>query len=195
MRDDKSLAATDTEVGVSLCGFLGTVALFFAGLLISQFNSFSSTIRIPILFLIICTFAFIFSGVVYANAAGVLSRGEPKLAARFMSAGNAISEYLGIYLFVMAIPLVINAVTNDSFLRNSTGVITITSLLLYSGSSFSMLNRHISKFSKHTMAIIISGVAAMLFVSQTQWQAAFVPLAALFVFVAVIETAYFYRKG
>lgn len=68
------LIQAEIQTSVSLTSFLTAVTIFFVGLLITQFNSFEPSIKIPILFLIISTFGFLYSTLIYANASGKVSR-------------------------------------------------------------------------------------------------------------------------
>lgn len=190
---NKGLIANDANTGVAFSSFLGTVSLFFTGLLIAQFNSFDPTIRIPVLYLVISTFAFIFSATIYANTLGVVMK-KIKLANNFIKAGNAISEYLGIYLFIMSIPLVINAVSKDTFLRFSIGIVTVLSIYLYSISDFSMFNRHITNSTKTFISILITSTGAALFLSQMHFVQHFTLIAAIYLLINVGTTIFYYRK-
>ena len=158
---DKQELDSEANVGIYISTFLGTVALFFAGILISRLQNFDSSLKIPILYLIVATFGFVFSAVIYANMVGA-KRLERKAEQSYIRLGNVISEYLGLYLFIAAIPMVVNAVTTDSFLRLTTLLVTMISLALYSVSPFSIARRGFSRAALviFTLFVTLSLVAA-----------------------------------
>ncbi|MEK7620895.1 MAG: hypothetical protein AAB395_00905 [Patescibacteria group bacterium] len=150
--------SNEAVIGITICAFLGTVALFFTGLLIAQLAAFNPNIKVGILFLIVATFGLIFSAIVYANAAGEINTKKVDSEHEFIAIGNSISEFLGIYPFIIAIPLVINAITDDPFLRTSTFIITLLSIVAYTFSRFSIVARASSQKSTRILVGIIMGV-------------------------------------
>jgi len=153
----------EVSVGVTFASFMSAVSLFFTGLLIAQFKSFDPTIKIPLLFLIISTFSFIFAASIYSNAGVEITSHRFDIVEKYLIYGNNILEFLGLYLFILATPMVIGAVTKDSFLRIASIIIAIGGLALYSQSEFSILYkelRHRSKRAKPmiTLAIILLGI-------------------------------------
>lgn len=185
---------TEIQVGVALSAFMGTVSLFFTGILIAQLKSFDQSIKVPIIFLIIATFSFIFSSTIYANAAGEITRHDPKRAHWYMAISNIVSEFLGLYLFVLAVPLVINAITSDQFLRLSVVVVALTGLTLYSLSAFSIVHRELGVGAKYLFSAIIAALGAMVASAQLQAGNWFAHLATLTVGVLVFATVMFCRQ-
>lgn len=133
----------EISVGVTFASFMSAVTLFFAGIVISQFKSFDPSIRVPLLFLIISTFSFIFSASIYSNAGLEVTARKPKLVRKYLVYANSLLEFFGLYLFVLATPLVIGAITADDFLRLTTIAVASIGLFLYSQSSFSILHREL----------------------------------------------------
>jgi hypothetical protein len=142
---------TEASVGTTISTFLGTVALFFAGILMSRLESFDVSLRLPILYLLVATFGFVFSAIIYANVTGTARVGDDK-PETFLQWGNVLSEYLGVYPFVMAIPLAVGAVTDDPFLRSATLLLALVSTALYTLSPFSMAHRSFSRPAVMTLA-------------------------------------------
>lgn len=190
MNDKQSLIA-EIETGVALSAFLGTVALFFTGILISQLRLFNPSIKVPILYLIISTFSFIFSASVYANAGGEMSRHDVAKVHSYMAMANNISEFLGLYLFVIAIPLVINAITADIFLRLSVAAVALIGLMLYSQSSFSILHRELSGIPKAFYTLLVGALGLALDLAQTHQSDQFVAAAGLLLGLVLVATLYF----
>lgn len=157
----------EIEVGVTFSSFMSAVTLFFTGLLLAQFKSFDPTIKIPLLFLIISTFSFIFSASIYSNAGVEVTAHRFEAVHKYLSYANNILEFLGLYLFILATPLVVGAVTKDSFLRIATIVIALTALGLYSQSDFSILHKEVpNKNYKLTITFLIILFGLALYFSQ-----------------------------
>jgi hypothetical protein len=190
MKDRTGLVA-EIETNTALSAFLGTVALFFTGILISQFKVFNPTIKMPILYLIICTFSFIFSASIYANAAGELARHDERHVNHYMIIANIISEFLGTYLFALAIPLVINAITTDPFLRQAVLVVAIGSLVLYSQSAFSILHRHVPAAAKIAITVTYGALGILVAISQLGRIGSFTIYASALLVFSLILTAGF----
>ena len=89
-----------------------------------------------------------------------------------------MSEYIGIYLLVLSIPLVINVITTDVFLRIVTLLSSLGGFAIYQFSNFSLLERHF-KNSHRKLSSVIVLFGAVLFVSQL-YSSYFVELSALF---------------
>jgi hypothetical protein len=60
----------EIQIDVSVTSFMLVVSTFFTGFLFSSYKSFDNSVRIPILFLIISILSFLFTNIIFANAAG-----------------------------------------------------------------------------------------------------------------------------
>lgn len=159
--------SSEVQVGVTFASFMSAVALFFTGLLIAQFKSFDITIKIPLLFLIISTFSFIFSASIYSNAGVEITAHRFGAVQKYLSYANNILEFLGLYLFILATPLVIGAVTKDAFLRLASIVIALVGLTLYSQSDFSILHKELhDRKAKLIITLLIVILGFLLYFSQ-----------------------------
>lgn len=147
----------EVDIDVSVTSFMMTVATFFTGFLISSYDSFDNSVRMPVLFLIVSTLSFLFTNIIFANASGEIRAGNRKGANKHATTGNIISEFLGIYLLVVSLPLAINAMTNDILLRISVFAISAIALLSYSMSTFSIIKRYVNTTSRllYTMVFLI----------------------------------------
>ena len=166
----------NSSAGLTLSAFLGTVALFFAGLLITQINSFNDNIRLPIVYLICCTVALIYSAIVYANMTGEVVTGSKGHAKQSNYFANMISELLGVNIFMISMPLVINAITTDILIRITVSVVILMSLAIYTTSSFSILSRICTKPGLTVTALLVSGWGALLLYAQTNFHQDFIAL-------------------
>ncbi len=170
---DKEDLKSEILVGVTFATFMGAVSLFFTGLLTSQYKSFDSTIRVPVQFLIISTFSYIFSAAIYSNAGAEITRGNfskdigRPIVRRYLTYANNIFEFCGLYPFILATPLVIGAVSQDHFLRITTIIVVVISLAVYSLSNFSVLHTELkSTAEKCLLTTVIIGLAVLLYYAQ-----------------------------
>jgi len=191
----------EISVGVTFSSFMSAVTLFFAGVIISQYKSFDPSIRIPLLFLIISTFSFIFSASIYSNAGIEVSKRKPKLVRKYLVYANSLLEFFGLYLFIIATPLVIGAITSDEFLRLATIAVTSCGLFFYSQSNFSILHRELRhKNLKLLFSALIALVSMGLYF--TQFFASFFDtaitynsLAIILLVIITVATTYFCRNS
>ena len=191
-RGDPNLFQNEIQVSVSFTAFMTAVTIFFVGLLITKFESFNVSIKIPILFLIISTFAFLYSTLIFANASGQLSHFVTKNFYKNMLIGDAISEYIGVYFLVLAVPLVINVITTDSFLRLATLIVALGGLLIYHMSGFSLMDRHFKRRHYwYLFLVIILEVA--LYYTQTYNLIYFVPIAVVLILFLLLLALFAYR--
>ncbi|MFA6353431.1 MAG: hypothetical protein WCW93_00645 [Candidatus Paceibacterota bacterium] len=193
-KEDLNLYQAEVQTGVSLTSFMTAVTSFFLGLLITRIADMNITIKIPILFLIISTFGFLFSSIIYSNASGEITRLNGNKAKNYMLIGNVLSEYFGVYLLVLSIPLVINAVTSDIFLRTATFIVVIISLSLYSISQFSIAHRYLKPITKNIFVLCIVILELVMFMAQINLLPYFTLLSTVFLIFIIISTYYFYKR-
>ena len=142
---DKHGLTQEVSVGVTYASLMSAVSLFFTGVLISQYDAFDASIKVPLVFLIISTFSFIFAATIFSNAATELTLNKLYSVKRYMVYAKNIDELLGLYLFILATPMVLGAVTQDGFLRVVTIVVALTAFGLYSQSRFSILDDELTR--------------------------------------------------
>lgn len=143
------------QIDVGFTATFTAAVTFFTGIIISQYKSFDPSINIPTLMLIISTFGFLYSTLVYSNISGILLHGKFQKAARCAILGNILSEYLGVYFIIFAIPLIINIISQDLVLRLATLAFNMCGLYIYHISGFSIMERHYKKLHMLFMLILI----------------------------------------
>jgi hypothetical protein len=163
---DKDGLNWEISVGVTFSSLMGAVSLFFTGVLISQYHSFDASIKVPLLFLIISTFSFIFSATIYSNAGTEVTLGKLKTVEKYMIYAKNIVEFLGLYPLILSMPLVIGAVTQDNFLRVTTTLVALVGLALYSQSKFSVLEKQLPSQEKLLYSIVFIVSSLCLYLSQ-----------------------------
>jgi GNAT superfamily N-acetyltransferase len=166
--DDRSALIAELEVGASYASLMSATSLFFTGILISQYKSFNPTIKVPLIYLIISTFSFIFAATIYSNAGSELTLNRLKAVEKYMIYAKNIVELLGLYLFILAVPLVIGAVTQDSFLRTTTIIVAIAGFAMYSQSKFSVLEKELTRWKKRYLSYCIIILALLLYFTQSR---------------------------
>lgn len=129
----------ESSIGLDVSAFVGTANLFFTGLVILNLQSLPSIVHLSVVYLIVSAVAFIISSVIYANVVGTGT--QHALRERMVQTANWVSEYPGVYLFMIAIPLLVLGVTNVLLVQVATAVACYGSLLLYSMSPFSIDHR------------------------------------------------------
>ncbi len=146
----------EVQTGVNVTSFMTGVTIFFTGLLITKFDSYDISIKIPILFLILSTFGFLYSTLILVNVSTELSRMKTERFHHGMNVGDSIGEYIGVYFLVLAIPLVMNVITHDNFLRISTLIVSLGGLFIYHLSGFSIMQDHYKKWHYPLFGIILA---------------------------------------
>ncbi len=163
--EEKGLLMDEIAIDVSLISFMTVISVFFTGALLPQFNTYNLSIKIPLSFLIISTLAFLFSALILSNATQRIVSNEMDKAKKYLQYGYAISEYLGVYLFILSIPLLVNIVTDDLYLRVVTFLSVIMGMGLYQFLGFSLLEKHFSK-KYHVVSFLTIILSFALFLSQ-----------------------------
>ncbi len=184
--EEKNFLLSQIQTDVSLISFLSVIAVFFIGALIPQFNSYDLSVKIPISFLIVATFAFVFSALILSNASSKISTGDSERAKRHITYGYAISEYLGVFLFVLSVPLAISIITADLYLRIVTFCAAILGMGIYSLGGFSLLEGHFKK-SRRLISVIMILFGTILFFSQI-YAFHFTGIAIIFLLVVLLVT-------
>jgi len=191
-KSDLILCQEEIQVSVTLTAFLTGVTIFFTGLLLVNFASYDISVKIPILFLIISTFGFLYATLIFSNASGLLSRLDHKKFERFIIVGDYIAEYLGVYCLILAIPLVINVITADALLRYATLISALGGLVLYHSGGFSIMERNFKK-EHYAFLIIIILLEISSFYTQIYLEKYFIYVA-LFLLAFILLITYFAKK-
>jgi hypothetical protein len=147
------LSQVQTDVGFT--SFMVAAVIFFNGFLITRFDSYNILIKIPVSFLIVSTFGFLLACLILANTADEINKNNFKKAESHFFYGYIISEYIGVYLLILSIPLVINIVTSDLFLRILTISASSLGLIVYQFSHFSIVETHFKKSYNLISSIVI----------------------------------------
>ena len=182
----------DIQANVSFTAFMTAVATFFVGLILTKYNSFDDTVRIPILFLIVSAFGFLYATLVYSNAGGEVSHLKHKNYEKFTFLGNLLSEFCGIYFLILAIPLAIVAISEDMFLRVAVLCVTYLGFIVYHVSGFAIISRYVKKHK--IVSFILPFFGIVLFLSQVYRPEYLTCLSVLTLVYIAIIIGYLVRK-
>jgi hypothetical protein len=184
--NNKSHYISQIGTDVSLISFMAVISVFFNGALIADFNSYDLFIKVPLSFLIISTFGFIFSALILSNTVQEIINNNFEKAKKHILYGYAISEYLGVYLFILSVPLLVNIITTDFYLRIVTFCSALIGIGFYQFMRFSILEHHFPKTYKlFSCLIIIFGL--LLFFAQTL-KVYFVEISLIFIVFLLLLT-------
>lgn len=192
---DKQGLSEEISVGVTYSSLMSAASLFFTGILISQYSSFNASIKVPLIFLILSTFSFIFSATIYTNAGAEITLNRLRIAQKYLIYAKNLVELLGLYLFMIATPLVIGATTNDSFLRITSIVVAMLSVWLYSQSKFSIFQRETTLSRKRYLSFLIVTLSTALYYFQSysdHYAMAAYSLTAVVLVLVMVTTAYYF---
>mgnify|MGYP001562733062 CR=1 FL=1 len=184
--EEKNQLSNQVQTDVSLISFLSVISVFFIGALLPQFNSYDPSVGIPIAFLVVSTFAFIFSALILSNATQVINKGDIKKTEKYLSYGYALSEYMGVFLSVLAVPVAMSIVTADLYLRVITFLAAIAGISIYQFCGFSLLKNHFSK-SETLFGVLVVLFGIILFLSQL-FDFYFTGISTLFLLFMVVLT-------
>lgn len=172
MANEESLNqyTTEANVGVQFGGLFSALTLFFTGLLISNYNSYPGYVRVPVLFLVISTFGFVYSTLIYANATNKLNTTNLKSCRKALNTADILSEFMGVYPLLISVPLVIPVVTNDLFLISCVYIADMLGLVIYHVSKFSIIQEYYPKFYPFITGFVTVLMFAMLLLLKSNFQ-------------------------
>ena len=155
----------EASTSVSLTSFMAAVAFFFIGLLLTGEASVQIRLRVPLFFLFVSAFGFLYATLVYTNATGEIARLKSNSFARQMSVANVLSEYFGVYGLVFATPVVVLGYSPDAMLSVAVLVVSSGALLFYHLAGFSILERYTSALGMGLLLLAMIGLSGAGFIA------------------------------
>ena len=134
----------EASTSVSFSAFMTGVVTFFAGLLLTRTGGGHDVDRVPLILLFMSIFGFLYSTLMYSNATGNFARLDESDGERALTTGNALSEFLGVYGLVLAMPLAVLAESRDLFLSITVLALAGGGFLVYHALGHSILDRYAS---------------------------------------------------
>ncbi|MBS3788594.1 hypothetical protein KGY79_10425 [Candidatus Bipolaricaulota bacterium] len=141
--DKLELLMDETSSSLSLTSIMAMVSFFFIGLLLQTREGSLATLKMPLLYLFVSAFAFLYSTLIYANASGNIARLKDELAEKHLIAGNIISEFLGVYLIVFSMPMIISNYIDSLYFSATVFGFGVTGFWLYHQLGYSILQRYV----------------------------------------------------
>ena len=187
----KEQYAVEVNTGVSFGGLFSTLTVFFTGLLISNYASFPIQVRVPLLFLIISTFGFIYMTLIYANASGKLTTKEIGNCGKAIETADILGEFMGVYALLISIPLVIPIVTDDKFLVGAVLIADVVGMFVYHMSGYSIIQKYYPKNHLIIMTIMVMLMISILVLLKSDYQGyllSLVTVTIMFLIMVTIQT-------
>jgi hypothetical protein len=146
--------------------FVTVVISLFGGLLLTQYDTFNASIKVPLSFFIVSLTALLISTLMLANSSEDILEGNEKKVRKHLAFGYAISEYLGIYPLLIALPMSILVITSDVYLRVIVVLVAVAGMATYHYSGLSLLEKHFPK-ARHPITVI--SIVLLLAMIISQW--------------------------
>jgi len=159
----EDLYMEETSISVDFTSFMAAVVFFFIGLLLTGSPGVQVRLRIPLVFLFISAMGFLYSTIIYANASGELARLRKHEFDDQITMGNIISEYLGVYCLVFAIPLAILGYSPDRVLALVIVLLDSAGFWFYHYMGYSILERYVGRPHMHYIVGLFVGLYLMSF--------------------------------
>jgi [ribosomal protein S18]-alanine N-acetyltransferase len=162
--DRATLLSDEAAAGISFSNVLIGIGTAAVGLLIANPPPGASVLTLASGLLILVTS--IYSTLCYANSHGLLRADPANRAAALVPVlwGNALSEYLGVFLINVLIVGAVWAYSNDAMLTRITYCIVSAGFVAYVASTFSLLSRSITARGVRLViaaSMVTIGVAAV----------------------------------
>jgi hypothetical protein len=144
-KKDKSDLISEVGIGVSFSSFMTAVVFFFIGLLLTGKLELQFRLRVPLILLFLSAFGFLYATLIYANASGEQARRGEKVFDKQVSAGNILSEYLGLYCLVFSLPITVLGYSPDKILAVILLIIDCAGFYIYHKLGYSIFERYLGK--------------------------------------------------
>lgn len=141
--EDPSVFSARIAAGVATTALMTAVDVFLFGAVIAQKDATPHAYSAALILILVSGLGFLYGTLIYAN-----SHERLRSKARFgkqMACANVVSETLGVFPLVLAIPLVVVAVTSGAGLAWITFGISAFAFAAYESSSYSLLRLYITR--------------------------------------------------
>lgn len=146
----------EAQTGVNFTAFAAILVFFFIGLLLTGDARLRARLRIPLYYLFISAYGFLYSTLLYANASGVDIRQDEERLRKHMYMGDLIGELFGLYFLVLAIPMLVYGYTSDLALAVMLLITGHFAFFMYHHHGYSVLEGFLRPWKlKAAVAVII----------------------------------------
>lgn len=192
-RDDfASLQSDETSAGITFSAGVLAAITFVLGLSFTSSN-YPDGVRTILMGAALATTV---SLIVYANASGELARLRSNVFGHHMKWGNVLSEFGGVYPFLISLPVTFAKVTASTWAALATAVIFSVALLVYERSRFSISVRFRQTRLTFLLTLMagISPVLGTVSVQQSSEIATWVWTAAVAAVLTMLSVTYLFRR-
>jgi uncharacterized membrane protein YjfL (UPF0719 family) len=135
--DSATLQSGEAAAGIAFSGAVLAVMTFLLGFAFAS-SRYPDSVRV---LLIGATIATTMSLIIYASASGELARIRLNAFGRIMKWGNVLSEYGGVFPFIISLPITYTQVTGSRWSAITVSAILSAGLLIYDNSQFAIASR------------------------------------------------------
>ena len=157
----------EANTSVAFANSLATIGVAIVGYLLQQqsLDRFDTSILLSILLV----FSSFFASIFYANVTGCIRHSGEFQALVPMCYGNALTEYLGVYLLVALFPLVVHGVTLNLIFATAAAGVTFASLCVYHVSGFDLLARAFVSTAARAVVLGLFGLLVAFNLASIVW--------------------------
>lgn len=157
---DPNLMLGEAQSSIDFVNILFAVSLAVLAITVPRLEDKPVVALILFLVVISSFYASVFYAVVAGNVARLGRFSDVERSIRF---GNVLSEYFGVYLVVIAFPLVVDTVANNRTLSILALCVDLLGFLFYIGSSFDLISRAIpSRLARALFHFVFIGLTTVL---------------------------------
>ena len=150
--DIASLQSAETDAGVQFTAGILAAITFLLGISLTSDN-YPDAVRIVLIAAAVATTV---SLSIYANASGELTRLRSNVFNHHQKVGNVLSEFGGVYPFLVSLPVALGAVASSVWVGLGSALFVTAALVAYGRSSFSIIVR----FRQNLLTRALSAVIA-----------------------------------
>jgi hypothetical protein len=119
----------ELSASIALTSFMTAASAVFLGVVLQKGER--STLPMDVLFLFVATFGFLFATLIYANASGRLARHGTFGYEAQVEIANRVSEYLGVFPLLIAIPLSVSRFLKDGPIPWAVAALALLAIIAY----------------------------------------------------------------
>ena len=189
--DPATLQSGEAAAGIAFSGSILAAITFLLGFAFSS-TRFPDDVR---LLLIGATFSTVLSLIIYASASGELARIRSNSFGKIMKWGNVLSEYGGVFPFLISLPVTYAQASGDPWTTMVLAVVFSLAIAWYERSEFSIAHRFQRSRTEVTLTALTAASptvgAALVAAKATSWPWTM----ALIVTLAARTWLYLFRRG
>jgi GNAT superfamily N-acetyltransferase len=189
--DPATLQSGEAAAGIAFSGSILAAITFLLGFAFSS-TRFPDDVR---LLLIGATFSTVLSLIIYASASGELARIRSNSFGKIMKWGNVLSEYGGVFPFLISLPVTYAQASGDPWTTMILAVVFSSAIAWYERSEFSIAHRFQRSRTEVTLTVLTAASptvgAALVAAKTTSWPWTMVLIATL----AARTWLYLFRRG